>query len=377
MFQRKAKPIQASFAKYPAMKKRFSLSGMALFGALLLSGCVGGPSAYMKEVSTEVASPQPVQLAQPQALLISPVQSAALDAPSNSEIPPAAYSAPETQQPIINSLQTTQAGSMMANLDNIGVNPEQPAQNLQASSQNQQPIPLQTAYQDPQLALLPTNQRQLASIDGIQQDGGFAIGAGGEPFVDPLEAAAESRIPILYANMKHGQCKAGRGPKPRKVNATNIKQGDPYYIEIRMRHTPLLPVGHTYVAYGRLSPSGQIIDEKLIMLAPFGGYAGAALASGIPMPGVLDPHPDDCRIRPKAAYRVSLNAQRYEKLLLDIQKARSEKPSYLLFTFNCNHFASRIAASVGIKPPANIYVPALEYIYAMIDENEGGKIARN
>jgi hypothetical protein len=35
-----------------------------------------------------------------------------------------------------------------------------------------------------------------------------------------------------------------------------------------------------------------------------------------------------------------------------------------------------MAGVVGIRPPQNIYVPALEYIYAMIEENEGRKIAR-
>lgn len=338
----------------------------------------------MKEVSTEIASPQPVTVAAPQDLAVSPVQSAALASPEPNKTAAAIEAQP--QQPAQSELQITQAASMLADFETFD-NANTDTLNLNTPIASNQPQPLdlqplqpqitQSSVQDPQLALLPTDQNGPAPIGGVNSPDGFAIGSGGVPFVDPLEAAAESRIPILYANMKHGQCKSGWGPKPRKVNAANITPGDPYYIEIRMRHTPLLPVGHTYVAYGRLSVTGQILDEKLIMLAPFGGYAGAALASGIPMPGVLDPHPDDCRIRPKAAYRVSLNAQRYEKLLLDIQKARNEKPAYLLFAFNCNHFASRIAASVGIKPPANIYVPALEYIYAMIDANEGGKIARN
>lgn len=214
------------------------------------------------------------------------------------------------------------------------------------------------------------------AIESRQDDTGFAIGTESQPPVDPLEAAAEARIPLIYSSIRHGQCKSGWGPKPRKISAMNINPGDPYYIEIRMRHTPLLPVGHTYVAYGKLDPLGEPLDEKLIMLAPVGGYAGAALASGIPMPGILNPHPDDCRIRPQTAYRVSLSAQRYEQLLLEIRKAKAEKPSYLLFAYNCNHFMTRIAGSVGIRPPKNIYVPALEYIYAMIEENEGRKVSR-
>jgi hypothetical protein len=253
-----------------------------------------------------------------------------------------------------------------------------------------------TAYADPSAGQnLPGVSEQLmastnpvAPLGGAVDENGFAIGTEsapltdslgnplGQPQIDPEEYAAEQRIPILFSQIEHGQCSKGFGPKPKKVSATNINPGDPYYIEIRMRKTPLLPVGHTYVAYGRLDPYGEILDEKLIMLAPVGGYAGAALASGIPMPGVLTPHRDDCRIRPETAYRVSLTAQRYEKLLIEVQKAKQQKPSYLLFANNCNHFMTRIAQSVGLKPPKNIYVPALEYIYAMIENNEGRKISR-
>ena len=343
-----------------------------LFGFLALSvmsGCVGGPASYMKEVSTEMTTSEPTSLAAPTDLIVAPIQSAELEP----VLPPAGPSQPASRPAIAASAQKSPVQVAAAGSLNI----MDPAATIDPA--NDQPELQQQSLDGTRLALLPTqDENSLPGISGsLGQGEGFAIGTGGEPFVDPLEAAAEARIKSLYGKMKHGQCKSGRGPVPHKVNARNIQLGDPYYIEIRMRHTPLLPVGHTYVAYGRLSPTGEILDEKLIMLAPFGGYAGAALASGIPMPGVLDPHPDDCRIRPKAAYRVSLNAQRYEKLLMEVQKARIEKPGYLLFTYNCNHFASRIAASVGIKPPANIYVPALEYIYAMIDSNEGGKIARN
>lgn len=200
---------------------------------------------------------------------------------------------------------------------------------------------------------------------------GFALGTESPVLADPLEAAAEQRITSLYSTIDHATCDGGWGPKPKKMDAKRITPGDPYYIELRMRKTPLMPVGHTYVAYGKLDAFGQPIDEHLIMLAPVGGYAGAALASGIPMPGVLTPHRDDCRIRPETGYRVSLSAQKYERLLQEIDEAKREKPSYLLFANNCNHFMTRIATSVGLKPPRNIYVPALQYIYDIIEANEG------
>ncbi len=185
------------------------------------------------------------------------------------------------------------------------------------------------------------------------------------------EFLAEQRITMLYPQIKHSVCEGGWATQPDKLDAQRITAGHPYYLEMRLRHTPLLPVGHTYIAYGRLGPDGNPIDEHVVMLSPVGGYGGAAIASAVPMPGVLGPVPDDCRIKPIAAYRVSLSAEGYEKLLQRVQQAHSDKPAYSLFTYNCNHFASDIVEAVGIRPPRNKYVSALQYIYGVIEENEG------
>jgi len=95
------------------------------------------------------------------------------------------------------------------------------------------------------------------------------------------------------------------------------------------------------------------------------------------MPGVLEPYGDDCILKPIAAYRVSLTAQQYEKLLQRIVQAQQQKPRYALWTYNCNHFMSDVAASVGILPPENKYTPSLQYFYAMMDRNEGRKVDRS
>jgi hypothetical protein len=188
--------------------------------------------------------------------------------------------------------------------------------------------------------------------------------------------AAQARIPALYAGIDHGQCKGGWGPKPELINAQRIRPGDPYYMEMRLRRTPMLPVGHVYIAYGRLSPDGEPLDEKLIMLAPLGGYGGAAVAAAIPMPGVMKPYGDDCVLHPIAAYRISLTPSQFEQLLLEIKREKKKKPAYALFAYNCNHFMSDVAKSVGILPPKNIYEPSLTYFYSMMDRNEGRKVPR-
>lgn len=194
------------------------------------------------------------------------------------------------------------------------------------------------------------------------------------PVIDPIEAAAHSRIPPLYNSIIHGKCNAEWAPQPKRVEAKRINPGDPFYIEIRMRNTPLMPVGHTFIAYGNLDSNGEPTSERLAMLAPLGGYAGAGIAAAIPVPGVLTPYGDDCKIKAETAYRVSLSAQRYEKLLLAIKKAKEKKPVYMLFAQNCNHFMQRMADAVGIKAPKNKYVPAVKYLYDMIEVNEGIRI---
>lgn len=191
------------------------------------------------------------------------------------------------------------------------------------------------------------------------------------------ELEAQRRIPAVFAQIDHGECKGGWGPKPRVVNAKRVNPAHPYYMEMRLRQTPMLPVGHVYIAYGRLGANGEPLDEKLVMLSPLGGYAGAAIAAAAPMPGILTPYGDDCKLQPIAAYRVSLSAADFEKLLLRIQQAKTEKPSYHLFQYNCNHFLSDVAASVGIQPPENIYRPSLVYFYEMMDRNEGREVSRD
>lgn len=205
---------------------------------------------------------------------------------------------------------------------------------------------------------------------GLDANGNLA------PQLDPFEAAAEQRIPAIHASFEHSQCKGGWGPKPKVINAKRVDPAHPYYMEMRLRHTPPLPIGHVYVAYGRLGPDGEPLDEKLIMLAPIGGYAGAALAAAAPMPGVLTPHYDDCRQTPIAAYRISLSATQFEKLLLRVRQAKSDKPTYHLFQYNCNHFMSDIVASVGVLPPDDLYKPSLAYFYEMMDRNEGRSVPR-
>ncbi|MFK7903106.1 MAG: hypothetical protein AB8B49_09735, partial [Nitratireductor sp.] len=126
--------------------------------------------------------------------------------------------------------------------------------------------------------------------------------------------------------------------------------------------------------YGKLDGNGEALTERMAMLAPLGGYAGAGLAAAIPVPGVLTPYGDDCVLRPESSYRVSLSAQRFERMLKSLKQIKKNKPVYMLFAQNCNHFTQAMADSVGVKPPKAKAVPAVEYLYDLIEANEGFKV---
>ena len=349
------------------------LARSALFGvlAIALSACVGsGASTYLENAKRqEIAAPAATAgVSEPSSAPIQPTDN--ITASSTSTAPNSAAYAEQTVP--VKKLAVLQSPPNRPTTVNGTVKYNNgPA--IIAASTNSLGLP---GLGDP---LTPTpNDQRLASLDsGHADETGLSIGTGSTPKIDINEYAAAFRVPLLYASIKHGKCKKKNwAPKPKRVEAKRINPGDPYYIEFRMRNTPLMPVGHTFIVYGKLDGNGEPLDERMVMLAPLGGYAGASLAAALPVPGVLEPYGDDCRIRPETAYRVSLNAQRYEKLLLEIRKVKKEKPVYMLFAQNCNYMILRMAKSIGVRPPKNTYVPAVDFLYDMIEANEGIKINR-
>lgn len=336
--------------KLPAKRAIFGATALLLFS--VLSGCsTSGVSSFSDPFASD--------------------NNAAQDLNSMQEIPLDVASTG-----VIDQRGDTETSSLPVDL------PQQDTQPAALAAMSPETIGAQMGVEPIALApetteLLNRTEVQLAAIETTadSQDGEQLVN-GYEGIDDPNEQLAMQRSEMLYASIDHGVCKGGWGPKPKVVNAQRMTPGHPYYMEMRLRHTPLLPVGHVYIAYGRLSPDGTMLDEKLVMLAPVGGYVGAGIAGAVPVPGILKPLYDDCRVKPEAAYRLSLTAQRYEQLLLAIKKAKAEKPTYHLFAYNCNHFMSTISSAVGILPPKDIYKPSLVYFYEMMDRNEGRKVPR-
>lgn len=327
--------------KKSALHTAVKFTSFAFF-AVLLSACVGTDTASIFEgVKNTQANPQTARIEQ-------------------STISPSSASQPTLQSTALSNTGNTPA---------IGFRSVPIASKLPSPVAATNFLPLDNAKSD------TPNTLALRSLDDeTSEQTSLQLATISTPVISPIEAAAQSRIPSLYQSISHGKCPAEWAPKPKRVEAKRISPGDQYYIEIRMRNTPLMPVGHTFIVYGNLDGNGEPTSERMAMLAPLGGYVGAGIAAAIPIPGVLTPYGDDCKIRPETAYRVSLNAQRYEKLLLALKKAKDGKPVYMLFAQNCNHFVQRMADAVGIKPPKNKYVPAVKYLYDMIEANEGIKI---
>lgn len=138
--------------------------------------------------------------------------------------------------------------------------------------------------------------------------------------------------------------------------AERYKPGDTHYVEFRLRVTPALPSGHLHVVYGKLGKNRLPKTFNYVGLLPkgsvFGLYAGIFIPVGIS--GELEPSFMDCAVKPQSAYRVSLNANEFETLLNKIEQYRDNPPDWRMLSYNCNHFASDLGKTVGLKAPRGI-----------------------
>ena len=349
--------------KKPLFVNLAQKSVVAIFIAVLISGCTSSRVEDFSASSTHaVAVPPPVSYDQPK-LVTADQQSTLENVQANNRVRNDTMATNNVvNRPDANLRQSNpRVTNFYSPVNRSGV-VYQENETLQAKSQLKSQDKSVELLGQSRMATQVTPQvaSQVASLGNLSPN----------VFKNGNERAAFKRVQVLDARIKHSSCEGGWATQPDKLDAIEATAGHRYYMEMRMRHTPMLPVGHTYIAYGRLSSSGEPLEERLIMLSPIGGYGGAAIAAALPMPGVLKPVADDCRIKPIAAYRVTLSAVEYEKLLLRIYQARSKTPAYALFAYNCNHFASDIVASVGILPPKNKYLPALKYIYGVIEANK-------
>jgi hypothetical protein len=154
-----------------------------------------------------------------------------------------------------------------------------------------------------------------------------------------------------------------------KLTASRVKKGDPYYIEFRYRKSYAIISGHMYDTFGRLDANGNVLTRQYIGLFPSGSILGLYGGAIVPVPGELLPSSRDCGYAPGAAYRVSLTADQYQRLLAKVREALAHPPLWHMEAYNCNHFAAGLGAVAGLKLPEESLLPSFAYIHAFIRAN--------
>jgi hypothetical protein len=187
---------------------------------------------------------------------------------------------------------------------------------------------------------------------------------------DPVDASAKTAAPPPVEFPQLTCAKPGKPLGPdAKLTASRVRKGDPYYIEFRYRFSPAIPSGHMYDVFGRLDANGNPITRQYIGLVPAGSVVGLYVGAIVPMPGEVTPNILDCSITPGAAYRVSLTADQYQKLLVKVREALAHPPLWQMETYNCNHFAAGLGSVAGLKPADAHLLPSFAYIHAFIRAN--------
>ncbi|MBB3453462.1 hypothetical protein FHT86_001718 [Rhizobium sp. BK313] len=143
-----------------------------------------------------------------------------------------------------------------------------------------------------------------------------------------------------------------------------------FFIEFRSRYA--LSYGHTYVIFGRMGKTGNIIDREVAGLHPASNSAlPYILGHYIPVPaetGESDGDLDD-RYR-SASWRVTLNEQEYKKVVAYIRKLQASSRFWQATVSNCNAFVGKIARSMGYKTPGIWLRPQL-YVVKLREMNGG------
>ena len=143
-----------------------------------------------------------------------------------------------------------------------------------------------------------------------------------------------------------------------------------FFIEFRSRYA--LSYGHTYVIFGRMGKTGNIIDREVAGLHPASNSAlPYILGHYIPVPaetGESDGDLDD-RYR-SASWRVTLNEQEYRKVVAYIRKLQASSRFWQATVSNCNAFVGKIARSMGYKTPGIWLRPQL-YVVKLREMNGG------
>lgn len=142
------------------------------------------------------------------------------------------------------------------------------------------------------------------------------------------------------------------GPQHQLVAASSQNKGKRYFIEFRSRYA--LSYGHSYVVFGRMSPSGKMINPEVAGLHPASdSVIPYMLGHIIPVPAETGWSDGDLEDEYRSAYwRVMLTEPEYKKAVAKIRKIQESSPVWHAGVYNCNAFVASIARSMGYRTPS-------------------------
>jgi len=153
-------------------------------------------------------------------------------------------------------------------------------------------------------------------------------------------------------------------------SADEANQQSRYFIEFRSRYA--LSYGHSFVIFGRLDQSGNMIDPEVAGLHPASNSAVPyMLGHVLPVPAETGWSDGDLEEEYMSAnWRVMLSEPEYRKVVAEIRKLKAKSPVWHAALYNCNAFVAEIAASMGYKTPF-IWLRPQQFITQLREMNGG------
>ena len=160
------------------------------------------------------------------------------------------------------------------------------------------------------------------------------------------------------------------GPSASEKVAVGYPQDQSrYFIEFRARYA--LSYGHSFVIFGRLNESGEMINPEVAGLAPAGDVGAYAAGHVLPVPATTGWTDGDLEDKYMSAnWRVMLTEAEYKKVVAYIRKLQANSPVWQASVYNCNAFVAKIAQSMGYKT-AFIWARPQQFITALRERNGG------
>ena len=164
-------------------------------------------------------------------------------------------------------------------------------------------------------------------------------------FVRPFQP---SRFTTLVAAVVAGCVSFFSAESQAQVRAA----GERHFIEFRAR--PSTYIGHTFIHYGRLDPSGRIIDSQRVGLIP---EDDAWKGLVFPVRGTVREYKDDTRLPSLVIYRRHLTPAEYARVVTAVRRMQSSEHLWHGVFFNCNDFAIAIAQVLGMNHAPSLVPP--------------------